>query len=261
VSQEARSIDSKVVDKTLRGGFWTPLRERGFERRKGRTAWRDRPGCIQTVNIQSFNRYLADVTGTTTFSFAVNVGVYYSVVAEHSTYGGFVKDPIRPAEPQCQTRFHMAKGLRQPGPGVPLPPPAVGRPPDPRPWVDRPDVWYVVDDGSNVDVVVADARDRVLEIGLPWLERLSDLREARRSFREDASTNSAPGIVAEDYGGALGSPRRWQAIGALSIALGDLATVDEAIEAMAGQGYYRDWPADLDALRRARSGLVDTGGR
>jgi hypothetical protein len=256
VTPEERSVDSKVVDTALRAGFWSSLRESGFERRTGRTAWRDRHDCIHAVNIQSFNRHLADVTGTTTYSFSVNLGVYYSVVAEHSAYGAFVQDPSRPAEPHCQARFHMAKGLSQPGPDAPLPAPAVGRPPDPRPWVDRPDVWYVADDGLNIGEVVADARDRVVETGLPWLERLSDLREARRAFREDADTNHAPGIVAEKFGGALGSPRRWQSIGALSIALGDVRGIDEAIRAMAEQRYYQERPADLDALRAARATLV-----
>jgi Domain of unknown function (DUF4304) len=255
VSQPA-TINSRAVDKALRDVFWRSLKDRGFERRTGRTAWRDHPGCIQTINVQSFNRYLADRMGATTVSFAVNLGVFYPVVAQHSTAGAFDRDPTRPTEPHCQARFHLSKGLSQPGPDVPLPPPAVGRPPDPRPWVDRPDVWYVVDDGSNVDDVVADARDRILEIGLPWLERLSDLSEARRSFREDGTTSHAPGITAESYGGALGCPARWQAIGALSIALADLRGIDEAIAAMADQRYYQERPADLDALRTARSALA-----
>ena len=49
-------------------------------------------------------------------SFSVNLGVYYPVVAEAALFGPFANDAQRPAEHQCQARFHMAKGLPQPDP-------------------------------------------------------------------------------------------------------------------------------------------------
>ena len=114
-------------------------------------------------NIQSFNRYLADQLRCTPFSFCVNLGVYYPVVAEGALFGPLAKDPSRPAEHHCQARFHMAKGLAQPDPEPERPPIP---PPDPRlepgVWRDRPDVWYVRTDGANLGEVVEDARDRVL---------------------------------------------------------------------------------------------------
>jgi len=244
-------IDSKIVDKSLRAIVWPVLKEVGFTRRNGRTTWRDRPGCIQTMNIQSFNSYLAEAMGATTFSFGVNVGVFYPVIAEHAGSGAFIKDLSRPAEYDCQARFHMAKGISQPNTerrrwfGARTPVAELGA------WVDRPDVWYVRADGTNLDEVVADARDQVVTTGLPWLDRLADLAEARRKFLEDESTNHAPGIVAEHYGGALGSPARWHAVGALSVALGDPDGIEWATREMASMRYYQDQPADLDALRRA----------
>jgi len=209
-------MDSKTVDKALRAQFWPALADIGFDRRTGRTAWRDRPHCVQTVNIQSFNRYLADGLACTPFSFAMNLGVYYVVVDDASLFGPLAKDPSRPAEHHCQARFHMAKGFAQPDPEPERPPiPA----PDPRlepgTWRDRPDVWYVRTDGANLDEVVRDARDRVLAVGVPWLERLADVAVARQHFAEVSSTNHAPGIVAEGYEGALGSPARDRAVDAL----------------------------------------------
>jgi len=243
------SIDSKVVDKTLRERLWPELKAIGF-RRTGRTAWRDRPGAIQTVNVQSFNSYLADAIGATTYSFGVNLGVFYPVVAEHSALGSLINDQSRPSEHHCHARLHMAKGFAQPN-TVPtrrwFDP--RHRAPDLGPWVDRPDVWYVRPDGSNVDEVVVDAREQILAIGLPWLDRLSDLNEARRAFLEDEETDHSPGIVAEGYSGALGSPARWHAIAALSIALGDADGFEWATEAMAKQEYYRERHADLESLR------------
>lgn len=243
-------IDSKVVDRSLRAILWTRLKGEGFDRRTGRTTWRNRPGCVQTVNVQSFNSYLAEAIGSTTFSFSVNLGVYYPVIADHSTRGSFVKDPSRPAEYHCQARYHLAKGISQPNL------PSTKRwfdPRAPRPllgsWNDRPDVWYVTGDGSNVDEVITDARDRVVMIGLPWLERLSDLIEARRAFLEDPSTNHTRGIVAEGFGGAIGSPARLQAVGALSVALDDPAGVQAAVDSMAELPYFKANPVALERLR------------
>jgi hypothetical protein len=245
------------VDRALRAILWSRLKSEGFDRRTGRTTWRDRPGCVQTVNIQSFNSYLAEAIGSTTFSFSVNLGVFYAVIADHSTSGSFVKDWSRPAEPHCQARYHLAKGISQPNL------PSTKRWFDPRAarplygsWEDRADVWYVTRDGSNLDEVVTDARDQIVSTGLPWLERLSDLSEARRAFLEDPSTRHARGIVAEGFGGAIGSPARWLAVGALSIALGDPDGVVWATSQMEKQSYFQERPTDLDALRRAMPGVT-----
>ena len=210
------AIDSKAVDKALRARFWSALTEIGFDRRTGRTAWRDRPDCIQTINIQSFNRYLADQLACTPFSFSINLGVYYPIVAQAALFGPFAKDPGRPAEHHCHARFHMAKGVSQPDPEPERPPiPPLDPRLEPRVWRDRPDVWYVRTDGANIEDVVDDAFEQVVHVGMPWLERLADLREARRTFLEVPNRNHAPGIVAEGYEGALGSPARQRAVAAL----------------------------------------------
>ena len=60
-----------------------------------------------------------------------------------------------------------------------------------------------------------DARDQVLTVGVQWLELLADVAVARQHFAEVPSTNHAPGIVAEGYEGALGSPARERAVDAL----------------------------------------------
>jgi hypothetical protein len=245
-------MSSKAVDQELRRVFWPELKALGF-RRTGRTAWRDRPGAVQTVSVQSFNSYLAGAIGATTFSFGVALGVFYPVIAEHSAIGAFVKDPRRPAEHLCHARYHFTKGLAQPGsaPGRRR----IGlfrrRTVEPA-WVDRPDVWYVEADGANLADVVIDARDRVLSVGIPWLDRLSDPREARRAFLEDESTNSADGIVAEGYLGAIGSPARWHAVAALSLALGDRDGLDWALDSMDVAPGDRAVAGDRESLRRAR---------
>jgi hypothetical protein len=216
------TIDSKAVNRVLREIVWPDLKSIGFSRRTPRTAWRDRQGAIQVVNFQSFNSYRAEAIGTTTFSFGVNLGVFYPALAEQSSMAVFIPDQTRPAEWRCHARKHLGKGIAQPND------PAPRRWFDPRPpqpslgtWVDRPDIWYVLGDGSNLDLVVRDARERILEVGIPWLDLLSDLREARRHFEFVESSGLAPGIGDEDYGGAIGSPNRFEAVEALSMALGE----------------------------------------
>jgi hypothetical protein len=216
------AIDAKVVNRALREIVWPDLKRLGFSRRTPRSAWRDRPDAIQVVNFQSFNSYLAEAIGSTTYSFGVNLGVFYPAIAEQSSDAAFIPDELRPAEWHCQARKHLGKGIVQPNE------PLSRRWFDPRAprsslgtWVDRPDVWYVLDDGSNLDVVVNDARDRIIEIGLPWLDRLSDLGEARRHFETVESSGLAPGIGDEDYGGAMGSSNRLLAVAALSMVLGE----------------------------------------
>jgi hypothetical protein len=208
-----RSIDSRFVDIHLRRILWPELRTIGF-RRTRRTAWRDRPHAVQVVSVQSFNAYVAEGIGATTFSFGIALGVFYPVIAEHEPIGRSRVDPTRPAEWHCHARNHLGKGLAQQGEWTPSP------------LADRPDVWFVRPDGSNVETVVTDARDRILSVGVPWLERLADVREARRAFAEDPGTSLAFGLGGEDYGGSLGSPARFYAVEALSTLIDDPSRPD-----------------------------------
>ena len=242
-------IDSTDVNRALRALVWPELLRLGFVRRTSRTAWRDGEAVIHLVNFQSFNRYLADRIGATTFSFSLNVGVFYPEIATISGMRAFLRDPLRPPEPHCQARNHLAKGIAQPGD-----PPQRDRPDTdldyaaPRPWRDRPDVWLVHADGSNVEEVVIDARDRILADGIPWLERLSDLGESRRHFAEVPGSTLGPGIQGEDYGGRVGSPKRLQALGALSAALGDEAGLRAIVGTMRETRYFAEHPAALNRL-------------
>ena len=242
-------MDSKAVDRALRELFWPALKEVGFTRRKGRTAWRDRPGAIQVVNIQSFNSYLAEGLGATTYSFSINLGVFFDALAARSSIGALVADRTRPQEYHCQTRKRLMKGLAQPNVprrawmGLGPQRPSLGR------WSDRPDVYLVLPDGSNVDATVLDGRARMLAEGLPWLDRVSDPGEAMRCFFEVPDTSARPGISSEGYGGAIGSPNRLRAIAGLAAASGDWELLRWTIDEMSRQTYFTSHPAELDMLR------------
>lgn len=238
----AKSFDSKDVNGGIRKVVWPALKAVGFDRRTDRTARRDGPGVIQVVNFQSFNTYLAEMLASTTFSFGVNLGVFYLSIAEVSSVSEHIKDRTRPAEYHCHARFSLDKGIAQAFPAL-------------QHWVDRPDVWLVLPDGSNLDLAVTDARDRIVGVGLPWLERLSDLREARRHFEAvPDSYHDQRGIIAEHDGGTLGSPSRLHSIAALSGAVGDEAGRNRALAEMSKLPYDVEHPSDLERLRGTPQG-------
>ena len=69
-------MDSKTINKLIRSEIWPLLRGSGFSHFEARNAFAYRGHFINVVNFQSFNSYLAEGLGCTTFSFAVNLGVY-----------------------------------------------------------------------------------------------------------------------------------------------------------------------------------------
>lgn len=245
------TVDSKVVDRELRRVFWPALAEAGFTRRSGRRAWRDVDDAVQVVHVHSFNSYLASVLGSTTFSFSVELGVFLASIAELSSMARYVRDRAQPRETDCHVRKVLTKGLDQ-SPGALLA--AFGEGPVPLDygsWIDRPDLWYVLPTGSNLETVVLDARDQLIANGLPWLERMSDPREVLGALVERRDQYGDRGVILEMYGGALESPGRWRSIGALAVALGDRDLANRAIAAMSEQSFWSKYPADLESLRRA----------
>ena len=69
-------MDSNTVNKIIRSDVWPLLRTHGFVTADARTARRYRGHFIDVVNFQSFNKYLADGIGCTTYSFGLNLGIY-----------------------------------------------------------------------------------------------------------------------------------------------------------------------------------------
>ena len=233
-------MDSKAIDRQLRDQFWPALKEAGFTRRTGRTAWRDRDSAVQCVNVQSFNAHIAQRLEATTYSFKLNTGVFFEAIASRSAQGRSVRDHSRPRESQCHVRRFLMKGIDQD---------EVRAGTDPDALRSRPDVWLLMPDSVNSGDVVADATERVLVDGLPWLERLSDPREAIRCFEEEPNVYPRLGLLAEYYGGAPGSPARWRSIAALAAGLRDWPLLERALTEMQKLAYWKDHPADLDALR------------
>lgn len=195
----------------VRQRVWHSLKGEGFTRFTSRTGWRVGNTAINVVNFQSFNRYLADTLGCTTFSFGVNLGVYYPSIDGRPWASSPASD--FPEEYACHVRKHLTKDIKQEE-------------------FPRLDVWYVANDGTNLEEVVDDAGATIRREGLPWLDQLSSLSNALQVFMERESTGGG-GFGGEDYGGALGSPARLEAVAGVALELGREDVAREALEALA----------------------------
>jgi len=153
-------MDSQIVTREIKSEIWPLLRANGFTRFTGRGAWRYRPEQIHVVNFQSFNSYLATAVGSTTFSFALNLGIYFRMIPMHYPVRG-VHPSVRPQEYHCHFRNHLTKSFEQPE-------------------FTRRDIWYVAPDGGNVLEVLADARTVLTQDGLPWFDKFVSLEEVLR---------------------------------------------------------------------------------
>src|SRR6478735_8375328 len=90
------------------------LRERGFTRFTERNAWRYVDDVVHVVNFQSFNSYNAEAIGVTTYSFSVNLGIFFSQIPP--TYGDPAcpkKGPPKPHEYECHLRGSLARTFPQ----------------------------------------------------------------------------------------------------------------------------------------------------
>lgn len=174
-------MDSRVVAREIKREIWPLLRQHGFGEFSTKTAWRFQTHQIHVVNFQSFNSYLAQGVGCTTFSFAVNLGIYFRAIPWAYPIKKGPDPSIQPQEYHCHFRRHMLKGIEQP-------------------VLHRKDIWYVESDGSNLLETLADARS-ILELdGLPWFARFESLEDALRLLR---TQEDLPDVAARH-----GSPAR-----------------------------------------------------
>jgi hypothetical protein len=176
-------VDAREVTREIRRLVWPVLRGEGFSAFTGRTGWRYVAGDIDVVNFQSLSASLADAVGCTAFSFGVNLGVWLAedVAPEGLNIKQDADGRLRLEEYQCPHRLGLEKSLEQPW-FTPFTR-------DTRTWPlplrrhrkglqrvfrhdqhDRADIWFVLEDGSNLGECLEDALRAIRADGLPWLE-------------------------------------------------------------------------------------------
>ncbi len=171
---------NRAVTAALRRRLRPVLREAGFEDFTGRKAWRVEQEVISLVACIGLSAYTAGAIGCTSFSFGVEVGVFFRV---------FDRDLLRPQDYHSTFRAILGKTVRQ----------TLVTP-------DRPDIWFVAPDGGNLDEVVADAVSVVQHEGFPELRRFSTAELAFDTLLHQDSTETHYGEAGLWMPGAPGSP-------------------------------------------------------
>lgn len=198
-------MDGKAVDAVVRRLARPVLRRHGFERFTGRSGWRFSEETVELIVFRSFNGHVAAGVGCTTFSFAVTAGVAYRCLEPGLE---------RPKDYELTFRFELGKYLRQP----------IFHPCGRQAPGDRPDVWFVLDDGSNVEEAVSDAVTAIEKQALPLLDVYKHPQLAFEALLNGRSSNSTFGTAGITMPGAIGSPRWSQT----AHAIGQLTDPDPA---------------------------------
>lgn len=164
----------------------------GFADFTGRKAWFVEDEVISHVTFNAVGSYFAGAVGCTSYSFSVGAGVFYRT---------FDRDLTRPQDYNMTFRLVLGKGGRQ----------ALAAP-------DRPDIWFVAENGEGLEALVDDAVQAVRAQALACLNRLREPEAAFDALLTSDSTETGYGQAGLWMPGAPGSPY-WteaaQAIGAL----------------------------------------------
>ena len=181
------SISVRDVNRSLGRLLWPALRANGFEDRTQRTAWRHREDGTDVVEIHSVGP-LYDSVGCTSFSFGafVAASIDWAQPPQGQRDG---KTYNRPHYWECDPFVRqLNKTLSQPWfkpftrPAESLSAPMRLHQEGLKRVVrtdvhDRPDIWFVLEDGTNLDQVLHDLTEVVRERGLAILERFHDAEE------------------------------------------------------------------------------------
>lgn len=177
-------INVSDVNRGLRIVLWPTLRSQGFDQRTKRTAWRCREDGVDVVEIQSVGA-LYDSIGCTSFSFSAAVAslIYWAIPPDSQPEGNA---RFKPHYWQCgpfvrQLNKSLVQPWFKPFTRTPASLPAPMRlHQDALKHVlrtdvhDRPDIWFLLEDGTNLDHVLQDLTETVHTVGLPVMEKFHD---------------------------------------------------------------------------------------
>lgn len=187
-------IEAKDVNRGLRATLWAALRAHGFTERTERVAWRYASDAIDVVEVQAVGRFSEQV-GCPPLSLSVFVAAYPPYLPEAQVIGDLSSaipthaGRLRPHYWHCDPfNVSMRKTVAQPWFR------SFSRPADQRKPLafrlheealrkltsravhDLPEVWYMRDDGSNLDDNLRDITSVVLTVGLELHDQWNDPR-------------------------------------------------------------------------------------
>ena len=177
-------VDVKAVRRELRSSLWPSLRDVGFATRTERVAWRHWDGGVELIELTSIGSQ-ADAVGCTTYSFDARVASVPQFLDDSGSWASRA-DRARPHYWNCPLMKGLHKTVSQPWFTPFSRPPSPTSPPSfrvhrealmrvlRRDVHDRPDIWFVREDGTNLAEVVVDLRSVFLGEGLAALEQWRD---------------------------------------------------------------------------------------
>jgi hypothetical protein len=206
-------MDSKAVNREIRGRIWPLLKDVGFSASTARTSWRHSADSVDVVNFQSFNKYNADVLGVTTFSFAVNLGTYLRYIPPQWPPKRVKEELPYPEESECQFRARLKPTTSMQSGGDDT-------------------IWVIEKDGRNLSWCIQDVAQQI-NSALAWFERLRDKNEVLRILTEE------PENMTELWGfGRNPSPSRSYLRGYVAMALGQQEVAQQELKAAVESGCF-----------------------
>lgn len=208
-------MDSKVVSSAIKKYVHPFLKKNGFTEFTSRSAWRRTDDRIEVLNFQSFNAYKADIMGTTTYSFGVNLGSYLRCVPQD--YPLKCKDgKLMPEEYHCHFRSQLARSFSQPE-------------------LSRDDIWFIDPNGKYLETAFDDVVAQLPTAAFPWFESLrSDKDVLRVLLNEQETMFGLWGF------GNFGSPKRELLTGFVALHVGELELARERLSAAATHEPFRE---------------------
>jgi hypothetical protein len=192
--RDCERMDSKPVTHKIRQLVWGSLKSRDFDTLTSRSAWRHWNDGIDVVRFRSLRYDIAYGVGCTTFSFTLELGVWLHYQLLSSGPWLNAHGVAMPPQETCHLQYTVGKGIRQ----------SLFHPFG-EPGRDRPDIWYVLADGSNVEACVEDAGSRLQSEGLPWLDRMHDPALVLDQLQQPQSWSDGTALGPQGWG-RQGSP-------------------------------------------------------
>lgn len=225
-------MDSKVVNKAIKSNIFPFLKEQGFTEFSGRNALRSSDQTVDIINLQSFNSYLAEGVGCTTYSFAINLYVYYKCYEKTPWFDG--KVPSKPNEYIPFQQGIVTKTLNQA---------KLFHPYGKKNGKDRTEIWYVKEDGSNLNEVIEDAKNCIDKQAIPLFKDATNLTNVIKEFEKDSKKRGMSWHNAD-------------VISTLALELGDIKKAISACEA-AMKTYSESYKKVLEFRKKYKNKFDD----
>lgn len=216
-------MDSKIVNKAIKKTIWSFLKEQGFSNFTTRNAWRFNQDRVEVVNFQSFNSYLAESLGCTTYSFGVNLGIYFIDIPNEIPNNPIKEKDgcILPEEYRCHFRKNLYKSLNQKE-------------------FNRQDIWFIDSSGNNIDLAMNDVKEMLISDGFKWFEKYSNMDEVLKTLLNDVEeVNGTWGFGRKD------SPSRNYISGYIAYFLKEYGLAFQLLEKARNSGCFKNLDESL----------------